>query len=233
MKWTGMVALVLVLAATGLAPAIEPAPVTIRIPNTRGPLHSAANWWARYGEPVNQAALDAVPAESVAAPVGWNENGPGYVYGLGSCDYTYPCTDWQWANYESHSWACWGQHGWGHRCHGGLFGRCGHGRCGDCGCADKVAHGCAAPALDCVAKVPDCDVAPKCDVAKSCCHDRHFHWHWKGVGFWNKHCGCDTSAPSCGCAAPVDTYSPEQSPPKPTADEASKAALVWPLGPVR
>ena len=249
MKWTGMAALVLVLAVTGLASATEPTPTTIRMPNLRGSQYSGANWWARYGEPVNQAAIDAAPAEAVVAPVGWAQNGHGYIYGPGSCDYTYPCTDWQWSDYHPHPWRCHPLHeGWRHgRCGG--CGGCGSGHCGcgkhsDCGCAADP--DCAA-APDCAAKWPSCETAPTCeaapdcgcDVATECCVKKHFHWHWKHSCFWNKHCGCDTcttAAPSCGCDAPAfeKSYpSPEQAPPKPITDDTQKAALVWPFSPVR
>jgi len=239
MKWTGMAALVLVLAACGLATAVEPTPATIRMPNARGSLFNANNWWTRYGEPVNQAAIDAAPAEAIASPVGWHEHG--YVYGLGVCDYTPPCTDWQWADYESNPWRC-NPHGWGH----GLCGRRGHcGHCGhdDCGCGKNADCGCAAAAPDCAAQAPTCEAAPSCeaapdcgcDVATNCCVKKHFHWHWKKSCFWHKHCGCDTCATECGCDAPAAVEmpgSPEQAP-KPLADNTQKAALVWPFSPVR
>lgn len=246
MKWTCMAALVLTLAAGSLATAVEPTPATIRMPNTRGSLFNSGNWWTRYGEPVNQAAIDAAPAEAVATPVGWHENGHGYIYGLGACDYTPPCTDWQWKDYNPMPWRCWPLHErWNH----GHCGRCGH--CGDpcgghCGCSKAMADcGCAAPAPACADKVPACDAAPSCeaahdcgcDVAHKCCVKNHFHWHWKHKCFWHKHCGCDTcSAPvDCGCAAPVVEMpaGPEQAPPKPIADESQKAAFAWPFGPVR
>jgi len=230
-----MAALVLVLAASGLANAIEPTPATIRMPNTRGSLFNATNWWTRYGEPVNQAAIDAAPAEAVVAPVGWAQNGHGYIYGPGVCDYTPPCTDWQWNDYNPMPWRChplherWAHH-WKHKC-----GHCGHcGGHGDCGCA-------AAP--DCAAKGPTCEAAPTCeavpdcgcDVATKCCVKKHFHWHWKKHCFWHKHCGCDTCATECGCEAPAVEMpgSYEQAPPKPLADDTQKAALVWPFSPVR
>ena len=246
MKWTGMAALVLVLAACGLATAVEPTPATIRMPNARGSLFTNANWWTRYGEPVNQEAIDAAPVEAVATPVGWHENGHGYIYGLGACDYTLPCTDWLWEDYEYNPWRC-NPHGWHGRCGHGLFGRCGHcGHCGKghCGCSKALSDcGCATPAHGCVDKVPACDVAPSCDVqadcgcgtAHKCCVLNHFHWHWKKKCFWHKHCGCDTCDMGCGCAAPVDKMmiGPEQAPPKPIVDDTQKAALVWPFGPVR
>ncbi|MCI0361567.1 MAG: hypothetical protein L0211_24040, partial [Planctomycetaceae bacterium] len=236
---TGMAALVLGLVATGLATAVEPAPATIRVPSARGSLYSSANWWTRYGEPVNQAAIDAAPAEAVAAPAGWSDYGHGYVYYLGACDYTPPCTDWLWEDYYGMPWRCHHMHhGFGH------FGRCGHcgGRFGHCGCG-KHDDGCAAPGPDCAAKGPTCEAAPSCeaapdcgcDVATNCCVKKHFHWHWKKMCFWNKHCGCDTCATECGCDAPKgEIYSsPEQAPPKPSPDMTQKAALVWPFSPVR
>jgi len=138
-----------------------------------------------------------------------------------------------------------------HGCGGcGNCGNCGH---GTIGCGKHVDHGCAAPAPDCGVKAPTCEAAPSCeaapacgcDVATSCCSKRHFHWHWKGLGFWNKHCGCDTCAPSCGVEAPACGYdmpgkelsSPvDQAPPKPLPDASAshtQPMLVWPLGPVR
>jgi hypothetical protein len=79
-------------------------------------------------------------------------------------------------------------------------------------------------------------------MATECCSKRQFHWHWKGVGFWNKHCGCDTCAPACGCEAPVKGKSIQapvydEAPPKPVAEASAmrplKPTLAWPFGPVR
>lgn len=243
MKWTGMAALALLLAAAGLATAVEPTPANIRMPSARS-LLNGPNWWSRYGEPVNQAAIDAAPVEAVATPVGWHENGHGYIYGPGTCDYILPCTDWLWADYNYDPWRCHAE-GW-HGC--GLFGRrCGHcGHCGSghCGCSKAIADcGCAEPAPACGDKVPACDAAPSCEaandcgcgVAHKCCVLNHFHWHWKKKCFWHKHCGCDTCDIGCGCAAPIGDapIGPEQAPPKPTPDPAQKASIVWPYGPVR
>ena len=236
MKWTGMAALVIVLAACGLATAVEPTPSAIRMPNARTSLYSGPNWWTRYGEPVNKEAIDAAPAEAVATPVGWHENGHGYIYGLGSCDYTPPCTDWQWNDYNPMPWRCWPlKDRWNH------CGHCGHGCCDNCGCGKAVADcGCAAAAPACAAKVPTCEAAPSCeaacgcDVATHCCVKNHFHWHWKSC-FWHKHCGCDTCSNECGCEAPAVEMpaTPEQAPAKPVAEDTQKAALIWPFGPVR
>jgi hypothetical protein len=248
---------VAMLVLAGVTRANDPLPSGVRMPNVRGPLHSAANWWARFGEPVNQEAIDAAPVKAMPiAAAGWHE-GFGYVYGPGACDYTPACTDWQWKDYSSTPWRCYPLHDrWGHgRCgHCGGCGDCGHGKCGHggcgrgkCGCG-KAAHcGCAAPAPTCEAKVPTCEAVPACgcDVATECCGKRHFHWHWKGLSFWNRHCGCDTCAPSCGCDAPVvdgkAIQSPilDEAPPKPIAEEKAaalgkiKPTLAWPFGQVR
>jgi hypothetical protein len=257
MKWTGMAALA-VLSLAGVCQANDPVPAGIRMTNPRSPLHTAANWWARFGEPVNQEAIDAAPMKTPVDTVGYSENGFGYVYGPGSCDYTPPCTDWQWKDYNPMPWRCYPLHQRLKDRHG----HCGHcGNCGnDCGCGHGHGRlfcgkhnkcGCDDAAPSCDAKAPSCAAAPSCeavadcgcDVATSCCKKRHFHWHWKGLGFWNKHCGCDTCAPSCG-AEPACDYapakelsSPEQAP-QPIPDDAKAAAhtqptLVWPLGPVR
>ncbi len=250
MKWTGMAALA-VFALAGICQANDPVPAGVRMPNPRGPLNTAANWWARYGEPVNQEAIEAAPAKAIPiAPAGWTDRGYGYVFGIGSCDYTPACTDWQWADYHPMPWRCQPYSGWhwGRRCgHCGHGGHCGCGQAAGCGCAKAVDHGCAAPAPVCDVKAPTCEAVPSCgcDVATSCCGKRHFHWHWKGLGFWNKHCGCDTCAPSCGYDVPGKDLGPgqapfmEQAPPKPLPEAPSHAAthtkptLVWPLGPVR
>ena len=243
MKWTAVAALA-VFALAGVCQANDPVPAGVRMPAARGPLQTAAaNWWARFGEPVNQEAIEAAPAKAMpVAPAGWTDRGFGYVYGIGSCDYTLPCTDWLWNDYRMMPWRCAGYSGW-HWRH-----RCGHcGGCGDsCGCGKAL--GCATAAPDCEAKMPTCEAVPSCeaapacgcDVATACCGKHHFHWHWKGLGFWNKNCGCDTCAPSCGYEAPaVEMPSPEQAPPKPLPDEPAQAAshtqptLVWPFGPVR
>ncbi len=252
MKWTGMAALA-VLALAGICQANDPVPAGVRMPNPRGPINTAPNWWARFGEPVNQEAIDAAPIKALpVAPAGY-EHGFGYVYGIGSCDYTPACTGWQWNDYNPMPWRCYPLYmRWQNR-HG--CGGCGH--CGKCGhgigCGKAVECGCAAPAPDCAAKAPTCEAVPTCeaapscgcDVATSCCQKRHFHWHWKGLGFWNKHCGCDTCAPSCGFeSSGKEFYSPEQAPtsdeapPKPLAEPAHAAShaqptLVWPFGPVR
>ncbi|MEX2173891.1 MAG: hypothetical protein WD872_05980 [Pirellulaceae bacterium] len=254
MKWTGMAALaMLALAAASVAHAVEPQSAGIRMQNPRGPLQSAATWWTRFGEPTNAEAIAPVPAESQIAPVGWNNHGFGYVYGPGSCDHTPACTDWQWNDYNPMPWRCLPLHARrGHGCNS-----CGRGHVGlfnkqaDCGCA--------APAPACgIEKMPACGVEPPacgCDATPKC-GKRHFHWHWKRLGLFNKQGGCDTcttAAPACGCEAPACgydapayEYSPPQydEAPKPLPEDSVKAnsaaashmqpSLVWPFGgPVR
>lgn len=249
MKWLGMTAVAMLVLA-GVTRANDPLPAGVRMPSVRGPLNTAANWWARFGEPVNQEAIDAAPVKAMPiAPAGWHDHGFGYVYGIGSCDYTPACTDWQWKDYNPMPWRCSPLHAkWGNRrCgHCGDCGDCGHGRCG---CGKAAAHcGCAAPAPTCEAKVPTCEAVPSCgcDVATECCGKRHFHWHWKGLGFWNRHCGCDTCEPSCGYDVKgydgkgiIDAPVEDEAPPKPIAEEKAaafgviKPTLAWPFGPVR
>lgn len=258
MKWTGMAALA-VLALAGVCQANDPILGGVRMPSPRATMNAGANWWARYGEPVNQEAIEAAPAKPITAPAGWHDHGFGYVYGPGACDYSAPCTDWLWSGYHHEYCRCKPFSGWhgrgrcghcGHCGHGGHCGLRGHRGCGcshhnDCGCGKSA--GCAVQAPDCGLKAPACDAAPKCgcDVADSCCGKRHFHWHWKGLGFWNKHCGCDTCAPVCGIE-PGKDLSPKQvewdqpALPKPlpespdhAAVKATHGSLAWPFGPVR
>jgi hypothetical protein len=244
-----MAAALAVLALAGVCRANDPILGGVRMPTPRGPLNSA-NWWARYGEPVNQEALEAAPARPPAvAPAGWHDHGFGYAFGPGACDYTPPCTEWLWAGYERHFCRChtFGYHWRGDRCGHCGRGRLGHRGCGcghDHGCGCGKSHGCEKQAPDCGIKAPDCGFAPKggCDVADSCCGKRHFHWHWKGLGFWNRHCGCDTCAIEPAKELPSNKLAPWNEPalPKPLPEAPDHAAvkathgpLMWPLGPVR
>jgi hypothetical protein len=276
MKWTlGVAAAVLALA--GSLHAAEVYPEAYRAsPAPRGPLNAAANWWAKFGEPVNQEEIAAAPAEALIQPVG--HHGYGYVYGPGSCDYTPPCTGWQWNDYNPMPWRCYPhylrkQHRWGK----GGCDTCGDSSCNACDtCGHKHGwlhamfhkhHGCGCDAaVECGAKVPDCAAptcaapscaaVPTCEAVPDCGCDAepacgrkklfHCHWHWKKGGFWNKHCGCDTCAPACGCEGPVmEMPKGEMAPmPMPIPEESTKAAmysgntnsensLVWPFSPVR
>jgi hypothetical protein len=242
MKWTAVAGLAVLGWAATLA-AAEPDLTTIRTPSPRGPLYSAANWWARFGEPVNHEAVAAAPVATPVEPAA-HHHGLGYVYGPGSCDYSVPCTGWQWADYNPMPWRC-NPHFGSHRGH---CGGCGH--CDQCGHGRRHKHGdcgCAAPAPDCAVKAPACEAVPTCEAAPACgceakesCCGRRYHWHWKGMGFWNKHCGCDTCAPSCGFDSKAAEFpAADEAPPKPLAEEPNRAAahfrpaLAWPFGPVR
>ena len=56
-----------------------------------GRLLGGQGWWARYGEPVNAAALEQPVKDGMNAPGPMPMYGGGYVYGPGSCDCPRPC----------------------------------------------------------------------------------------------------------------------------------------------
>jgi len=246
MRITG---LALVLALLTQAACLAETPETARPdvgPLGRGRLFNGQNWWTRFGEPVNAAALSAdTGAKGDIAPVAMY--GHDYIYGPGSCDCPPPCINQLWDGYYQHPKRCdpyvplFGGHcgacgdcgNCGHG-HGGC-GLFGHGKgCGKgCGCGDsiscttKAACGCSEP-IGCTASVPDCGCAkPACG-----CKHAHLGHKWKGfLAHWNS--GCDScSAPlGCGCAMPI--ASPVQIPsekqalsrPLPIPDDAALIAL--------
>jgi hypothetical protein len=169
------------------------------------------NWWTRFGEPVNAAALEAGPTKGEAIDAGPIPlHGHDYIYGPGACDCPPPCIDQLWTGYSQYPKRCWA--------HGGLFGGhcggcgkgCGHGcGCGKgcdkgCGCAPscttKADCGCAEP-VTCAKAVPDCGCSkPLCGSCK------HFHFggKWKGfLAHWHKRCDSCSAPIGCGCATPL------------------------------
>lgn len=200
---------------------------------------AGANWWSRYGEPVNAVAMEA--AEKSPSDFGGTVpmHGYGYVFGPGSCDCSPPCIWGLWTGYYQNPKRCHPGHHGGRHCGGcgqcgdccGLFGR---GRCGDCG-VSCGASACGAPAcgapvscnapVSCGATVSDCGCKPVCGKC------RHFHRHaFRGfMAHWNS--GCDScSAPlGCGCATPVVPFMSEKqafnSPPRPMPEEAALLPL--------
>jgi len=165
------------------------------------------NWWSRFGEPVNAAALNQPdPLDRGAVAGTMPVYGDGYIYGPGACDCPPPCIAQLWAGYFQNPWRCDPNgHGLLHHRHGcgacgayagggGLFG---HG----CGCGQSCtakACGCATP-VGCAASVPDCGCKPVCGKCRHCHAGR---WH----GFaahWTKSCNSCSLPLSCGCTTPV------------------------------
>jgi hypothetical protein len=202
MKWMQFAAAALLLAAAGTATAAEPQPTTIRSASPRGSFSVASNWWARFGEPVNQEQLEtSAPATVVVDPEGHAMGNPGYVYGPGACDYTPPCVDWLWNGYYQNP----------KRCHPDFVQKfCGSCRkgCGlgnGCGCNVAADCGCGAPAASCDCAAPS---VPDCGCETGCKKCKHFHWSWHKLKHRCGLCDCaDVScvAPTCeaSCAAPT------------------------------
>jgi hypothetical protein len=223
-----LVATAAVLVATGQSFAETPDFSGGQIPAMslmqRGRMFSGANWWSRYGEPVNAVALaqaENSPSDKNGYVAPAPMHGHGYIYGPGACDCSPPCVADLWAGYVQNPLRCHPGH-WLHR-------RCGNcGPCGGCGLSNQCAPGCAAPtcaeAVSCTAAVPDCGCKPVCGR----CHHFHVGERWRGFrAHW--HCGCDScSAPlGCGCttpAAPLPIGSEKQAsqgPPMPLPEEAA------------
>ncbi len=234
MRNTGMaLGLVALAAAACLAETPELAgarPQTAPL-LSRGRLFNGQNWWTRFGEPVNAAALAADDgAKGDIAPVAMY--GHDYIYGQGSCDCPPPCIDHLWTGYYQHPKRCDPYVPLFHR-HCGDCGHCGklfgHGKgcgCGDAiGCTTKAACGCAEPIT--------CTSVPDCGCKKPVCGCKHFHLghKWKGfMAHWNR---CDScSAPlGCGCGAPLAPGMPIPSEkqaltqPQPLPEDAALIAL--------
>jgi hypothetical protein len=198
----------------------------------RAPMFSGANWWSRYGEPVNAVAMsqaDSSPSDKNGYGGSVPMHGDGYVFAPGSCDCSPPCIADLWAGYVQNPLRC--RHGHCHR-------HCGCGHCGAacgpfnrCGIACGVscsAPSCAAPTcsqpVSCTASVLDCGCKPVCGRC------RHFHVgeRWRGFrAHW--HSGCDScSAPlGCGCTTPAGPMpggaekQALQGPPRPLPEEAA------------
>lgn len=254
MRWNRSAAALLVVtnAAACLAETPEfsnarPQPMQL----LQGRLLGGQNWWARFGEPVNSAAMaqaEASPSDKAgpAGPMPMYGNG-GYVYSPGACDYSPPCIWNLWGGYFSNPCRCHNHHwlnkhcgcnacgacgdscntgcGIGHHCH--LFHKfCGQG----CGCGNSCTT-----SADCGCAAPTCSTAADCGCSKPVCGKCH-HCHL--CGKWRNHmahwsCGCDScSSPlGCGCTTPTAAPIPAsekqatQSWPTPLPEEAAISPL--------
>jgi hypothetical protein len=179
--------------------------------SSSGRTHGGQNWWTRFGEPVNAAALADQKAEVVPAGM---YNGD-YIYGPGTCDCPPPCINQLWTGYYQHPKRCnpyvplcqrlCGGHCGNGDCNGGCGGGCrlfGHGKgcgCGDgLSCSTKAACGCTAPVT--------CTTAPDCGCAKPLCGCKHAHLghKWKNfMAHWSRDCDSCSAPLGCGCATPV------------------------------
>jgi hypothetical protein len=205
----------------------------------RGGLLSGANWWSRYGEPVNATAMsqaETSPSDKgvVAGPM--PVYGDGYAFGPGSCDCSPPCIWGLWAGYFQNP----------RRCHPGhLHRHCGCGACGACGgagacgdgcglfgrhggkacatsCTTSAACGCTTP-VTCTTAAPSCGCKPVCGKCRRC----HLGGHFRGfTAHWHGGCNSCSSALGCGCTTPVEAvpYSDKQTvqgPPVPLPEESA------------
>jgi hypothetical protein len=177
----------------------------------RARMFGGQNWWTRYGEAVNSAALsdqEPTKADGVEGSAPPPMYGDGYVFGLGACECPPPCVGHLWDGYVQHPKRCDPFHG--------LFNRCGD-CCGDSGCGKlsgmgkgcgcgpscttKAACGCAEP-VTCTTKVSDCGCKPVCGS----CQRFHLSDRWKGcVAHWHRSCDSCSAPIGCGCATPVDS----------------------------
>ncbi|HZN34614.1 MAG TPA: hypothetical protein VFB80_12390 [Pirellulaceae bacterium] len=180
-----------------------------------GRMFNGQNWWTRFGEPVNAAALSASDgARGDVAPVAMY--GHDYIYGPGACDCPPPCIDDLWGGYYQHPKRCDGYTGLFHRGHCGHCGRagcdggCGKGLgCGKGACGCGVALGCSKPVDSCCAPI---------------CGGGHLGHKWKHMkAHWCSR-DCDSCAKplGCGCSTPLAPFAPEVQVP------SEKQALVRP-----
>jgi hypothetical protein len=236
MRWNRLVAALFVAMSTAACLAETPEwsgnrPQPMQL--FQGRLLGGQNWWTRFGEPVNSAAMaqaETSPSDKAAAMPMYG-NDPGYIYSPGACDYSPPCIWNLWNGYFANPCRCYNHH-WLHNhcgCGAGGCNVCGNGcntGCGtghhcqlfhklwgnNCGCGTScttaASCGCAVPS--CAA--PSCG-APTCSTAADCgcskplcgkCHSCHHCGKWRNfMAHWN--CGCNScSAPlSCGCSTPT------------------------------
>ena len=120
-------------------------------------LLSGPNWYSRYGEPVNAAALEQVdnsPSDKGGVLPAPSVYGDGYIYGPGACDCPPPCIWGLWTGYFQNPWRC-HPGNWLHHRHCGAggdpCGSCGngcglfgHNRCNS-SCSCTAAVGCSTP----------------------------------------------------------------------------------------
>ena len=169
-----------------------------------GRLFAGANWWTRYGEPVNSVALaqaDASPSDKAGVYGPMPMHGDGYVYTPDACDCPPPCIDQLWAGYYQNPKRCNpGHHNLFNRHCGNDWGSCsaygkvfGAGCCSTCDSGKSC--GCTTP-VTCTTAAPDCGCKPVCGKC------RHFHHGLRGcMAHWN--CNSCSAPIGCGCAAAV------------------------------
>jgi len=209
MRWTQLATGLMVVLWATACPAETPdfsaqGPQAMSIMQ-RARLLGGQNWWNRFGEPVNAAALsqaEASPSDNSGYVPPPPVYGPGYIFAPGSCDCPPPCI-WQlWAGYYQNPHRC-NPGGLLHR-HCGACGACGAyagGGGGPCGCGAScgkgVGCGCTTP-VSCTTAASGCGCKPVCGKCRHC----HLGWHGFGA-HWMKSCNSCSTPVSCGCTTPV------------------------------